>query len=161
MTTNKKNRKETPIFRGALMYFPDAIAAVANCSYVANEHHNPGQPMHWAREKSDDHEDCLVRHLLERGKVDTDGIRHSVKVAWRALAMVQLEIEKDQKPKVKWIQVWDGGEVLWRWDGTTMEIGRRGPTPDWDESISLPDDLDDDGRSEINRDQWPPEVFLE
>lgn len=92
--TDAKDRKATPIFRGLLMYFPDACAEVARLSYVANEQHNPGEPMHWAREKSTDQEDCLVRHLMQRGEIDTDGLRHSAKVAWRALAMLQLELEK-------------------------------------------------------------------
>jgi hypothetical protein len=75
-------------------YFPDALADVAHLSYVGNQQHNPGQPLHWAREKSTDQEDTLLRHLMERGTVDSDGVRHSAKVAWRALAMLQLEIEE-------------------------------------------------------------------
>jgi hypothetical protein len=82
---------------GLLDYFPDALAEVAQCSKIANDQHNPGEPLHWAREKSSDHPDCLMRHLVERGTRDTDGVRHSVKVAWRALAMAQLEIEADEK----------------------------------------------------------------
>ena len=31
----------------------------------------------------------------QRGGTDTDGIRHSAKVAWRALAMLQKEIEEE------------------------------------------------------------------
>lgn len=96
LPTDAKTRKETPIVRGVLDYFPDAIAEVARVSFVGNEQHNPGEPLHWARGKSMDQEDCLVRHLMERGTVDTDGLRHSAKVAWRALAMLQLEIEADQ-----------------------------------------------------------------
>ncbi len=87
-------RKEIPMCRGMLDYFPDACAAVANLSHVGNEQHNPGEPLHWAREKSTDHADCIVRHLVERGTIDTDGIRHSTKVAWRALALLQTEIEE-------------------------------------------------------------------
>lgn len=49
--------------------------------------------MRWAREKSPDHADCLARHLAERGTVDTDGLRHTAKIAWRALAMLQIELE--------------------------------------------------------------------
>ncbi|KAF1711076.1 hypothetical protein CSC70_03885 [Pseudoxanthomonas kalamensis DSM 18571] len=30
---------------------------------------------------------------MQRGTVDTDGVRHSAKVAWRALALLQKEIE--------------------------------------------------------------------
>lgn len=93
LPTDKQARKERPVARGVLDYFPDAIAAVANVSYVGNQQHNPGEEMHWAREKSKDHADCIVRHLMERGTLDDDGLRHSAKVAWRALAMVQLELE--------------------------------------------------------------------
>lgn len=88
-----EERKKRPLFSGLLEYFPDACLAVAHCSWVGNAQHNPGEPLHWARGKSMDQEDALVRHLLERGKIDTDGVRHSAKVAWRALAMLQLEIE--------------------------------------------------------------------
>jgi hypothetical protein len=31
---------------------------------------------------------------MEAGKVDTDGVRHSAKVAWRALANLEKELEK-------------------------------------------------------------------
>lgn len=41
--------------------------------------------------------DALMRHFVERGGRDGDGARHSAKVAWRALAMLQKEIEADRK----------------------------------------------------------------
>lgn len=88
-----KDRKERPVARGVLDYFPDAIMAVAHCSWVGNEQHNPGSAMHWDRSKSGDEADALVRHLLERGTVDVDGVRHTTKVAWRALALLQKELE--------------------------------------------------------------------
>jgi len=94
-------RKGQPIARGVLDYFPDAIKAVAECSRVGNDQHNPGQDMHHARAKSSDHADCVVRHLMERGTVDTDGVRHSAKVAWRALAMLQEELEAAGAPKAR------------------------------------------------------------
>lgn len=93
MTTDKTLRKQTPIARGFFDYFPDAIAAIANVSFVANEQHNPGQPVHWDRSKSTDHGDALLRHFIERGRIDSDGLRHSAKVAWRALALLQEELE--------------------------------------------------------------------
>lgn len=89
-------RKAVPVFSGCLRYFPRALAAVAALSKVANEQHNPGQPLHWAREKSADHHDALTRHLLEAGDIDTDGQRHSAKVAWRALAALELELEAEE-----------------------------------------------------------------
>jgi hypothetical protein len=93
MPTDAKARKDAPMARGLLDYFPLACAAVAELSRIGNEQHNPGEPMHWAREKSTDHADCLVRHLIDRGKIDNDGVRHITKVAWRALALCQLELE--------------------------------------------------------------------
>jgi hypothetical protein len=94
---NAQDRKERPLYSGVLKYFPDALLEVAHCSYVGNEQHNPGQPLHWAKEKSTDEPDALARHLLDAGTRDKDGARHSAKVAWRALAMLQREIEAERK----------------------------------------------------------------
>ncbi len=93
LPTDSDKRKTVPIATGVLDYFPDAIAAIAELSFVGNEKHNKGQPLHWSRGKSADQADCLMRHFLERGTLDTDGIRHSTKVAWRALALLQEELE--------------------------------------------------------------------
>ncbi len=98
LPTDAAKRKQIPIVAGCLDYFPSALAAVAELSRVGNEQHNPGQPLHHARGKSTDHADCIVRHLMDRGTVDTDGIRHSAKVAWRALALLQLELEAAGAP---------------------------------------------------------------
>jgi hypothetical protein len=89
-----KARKEVPLATFMMTYFPDAFIDLARCSYIANEQHNPGEPMHWAREKSVDHLDCLMRHMMDAGQVDGDGILHDTKVAWRALANLQLTIER-------------------------------------------------------------------
>jgi hypothetical protein len=78
---------------GLLDYAPDACAAIAEVSRIGNEQHNPGEPIHWARGKSMDQADCEVRHLMQRGTLDTDGMRHSAKRAWRAIMDLQLEIE--------------------------------------------------------------------
>lgn len=89
------SRKEMPVYSGVLMYFPDAIRELARVSFVGNEQHNPGKPLHWDRGKSGDELDALARHLLEAGQIDTDGIRHSAKVCWRALANLQKELERE------------------------------------------------------------------
>lgn len=96
LPTDAKARKEMPIARGVLDYFPDALGEVAHLSKVGNDQHNPGQPLHWAKDKSTDHADCIVRHLIDRGTRDTDGVRHATKVAWRALALLQTEIDKER-----------------------------------------------------------------
>lgn len=91
---NSAERKEYPIASGVLDYFPDAIAAVAHVSWLGNQKHNPGEELHWARGKSMDHVDCEVRHMIERGYLDTDGVEHSAQKAWRALADLQELLEK-------------------------------------------------------------------
>jgi len=97
LPTNAAERKALPIVTGVLDYFPDALLEVASVSKVGNDQHNPGEPLHWAREKSTDEADALVRHLLERGTRDTDGMLHSAKMAWRALALLQKELEAGRK----------------------------------------------------------------
>ena len=90
------HRKHYPVGTGVLDYFPDALREIAYVSKVGNDQHNPGEPLHWAREKSTDEADALIRHFLDRGKLDTDGCRHSAKMAWRALALLQKEIESER-----------------------------------------------------------------
>lgn len=89
------DRKNIPITTGVLDYFPLALAEVARVSKAGNDQHNPGQALHWARDKSLDHADCIGRHLVDRGSRDADGMRHSAKLAWRALALLQTELEQE------------------------------------------------------------------
>jgi hypothetical protein len=103
ITTDSEERKDVPVFSGCLAYFPEALAEVARLSQAGNDKHNPGQPLHWSRGKSNDHLDCLTRHLLEAGVVDTDGFYHDVKVAWRALANLQLLMENVQHQQCEYL----------------------------------------------------------
>src|SRR5208282_4895769 len=98
LPTDSDERKNVPMATGALDYFPATWAAIAQLSKVGNDKHNPGQPLHWSRGKSGDHADCIMRHLAERGTLDTDGVPHSVKVAWRACALAQEELEARGAP---------------------------------------------------------------
>ena len=95
LPTDHAARKRIPILTGVLDYFPAACAEVADLSVAGNDQHNPGEPLHWARAKSSDHADTIVRHLMQRGTRDSDGKRHTAKVAWRALALLQEEIEAE------------------------------------------------------------------
>ena len=112
-------RKNIPLARGVLDYFPAALAEVAKLSKAGNDKHNPGEDLHWARGKSLDHADCILRHLADRGTVDAeDGIRHSAKTAWRALALLQEELERDagaalpRGARLPGALVWGGGPSL-------------------------------------------------
>jgi hypothetical protein len=87
-----------PMADGLLDYFPNALAEVSAVSRIGNEQHNPGEPLHWARGKSTDHANKIIRHLIDRGKRDGKGVRHSAYAAWRALALLQEECERDGAP---------------------------------------------------------------
>lgn len=94
LETDSTSRKNYPMARGLLDYFPDALAEVAKVSYQGNLKHNPGEDMHHARGKSMDHADCIMRHLAGRGGFDGD-TRESAALAWRALALLQEELEQE------------------------------------------------------------------
>jgi hypothetical protein len=95
LPNDKQARKDAPVCGGVLDYFKNALFEVARVSKQGNDQHNPGQPLHWSRDKSTDHADCIMRHLSERGTIDDDGMRHSAKLAWRALALLQSELEEE------------------------------------------------------------------
>jgi hypothetical protein len=90
------DRKNAPIVTGFLDYFPDAALECAMLSKIGNDQHNPGELLHWARQKSGDESDTMVRHAMARGTRDKDGVRHSTKAAWRAMANLQKEIEAER-----------------------------------------------------------------
>lgn len=99
LPTDSQDRKNVPLHSGCYAYFPDALAAVAALSKAGNDKHNPGQPLHWSREKSSDHADCIARHIQDAGKdfmgvSEADGgALHVVQAAWRALALAQVVLE--------------------------------------------------------------------
>lgn len=87
-------RKLMPLHSGCLMYFPDALLLISMLSRAANEKHNPGEPMHWSKDKSNDHADCSARHSLDSGTADEFGLDHRVARTWRDLAELQTAIEE-------------------------------------------------------------------
>jgi hypothetical protein len=94
VVADTKARKEIPLATGVFDYFPDALIAVARLSMKANTRHNPGEYLHWSKGKSNDHDNCAMRHFVDRGKFDAEwGESHTVEYAWRALARLQTEIE--------------------------------------------------------------------
>lgn len=96
---NAQERKNTPIFSGVMMYFPNALKYVSQVSLAGNLQHHPNEPLHWDRTKSTDEADALARHLIDCGEhwdgVDTDGVLHAGKVAWRALALLEKVLERE------------------------------------------------------------------
>lgn len=110
LPTEATERKKIPIASGVFDYFQQALIEVAKVSWHGNNQHNPGQPLHWARGKSSDHSDTMLRHFAERGTVDTDGVRHSAKMVWRALAILQEELEAEGYPVARGARLPDDGD---------------------------------------------------
>lgn len=111
LPTKSEDRKAIPLTTGVLDYFPAALAEVAKVSKAGNDKHNPGQSMHHARGKSTDHADSILRHLTERGGIDSDtGVRHSAELAWRALALLQQELEDAGAPLARGARMPEGDD---------------------------------------------------
>jgi hypothetical protein len=93
---SSSRRKEHPVMEGFLKYFPAAVRLVSEVSRLGNDKHNPGEPLHHARDKSGDHLDCAARHLLDADSVDGDlGIIEAVNAIWRLCAYVQEKCERE------------------------------------------------------------------
>ena len=101
LPTDYAERKNLPIGTGVLDYFPDALAEVCKASMAGNKQHLNGEPLHWDRSKSTDESDALIRHFLDRDKMDSDGVLHAGKMAWRALSYTQRLIEKRREKETK------------------------------------------------------------
>src|SRR3546814_380753 len=88
---------KSPVYRGAISYFPRAISAVASVSaFGASKYTWKG----W--ESVDDgfnrYSDALVRHLTYEGQgedVDPDsGLLHAAHCAWNSLARLELLLKE-------------------------------------------------------------------
>jgi hypothetical protein len=103
-------RKMFKVFTVLCHYFPKAIREVTRVC-VGNAQHNPGEPLHWARGKSMDQMNALFHHMVDHelgevfDKTDSPEVLAAVggkplysmaKGAWRALAELELAIEREE-----------------------------------------------------------------
>lgn len=82
--------------------FPRSLAAIAEVSMRGNRKHNPGEPLHWAKEKSTDEADAFVRHVIDSfdaGPLELDdaGNPNLAAAAWRVLAWLTRVEENDDR----------------------------------------------------------------
>lgn len=113
---NDKERKNLPVFKMIAHYFPKALREVTRVCVVNNVRYNPDRKpadINWARGKSTDQLGSLFRHILE---YEADGLVFEelppevqaacgpgfervyvlAEAAWRALAALELEVEKQE-----------------------------------------------------------------
>lgn len=106
LPTKYNERKKWQLWTFLTQYFPDAFLAVVDVAIKGNEQHNPGEPLHWAREKSTDQLNTAMRHAWDHSTgvtKDSDNCYHLAKAIWRLSAELQLHIEKEneQRPSSK------------------------------------------------------------
>lgn len=76
-----------------IYYWPNALAALAKLNVQGNmQHYNDISNVQWRYKISPEHIDKLLNHLIDHGTTDIDGVRHSTKVAWRALCNLENEL---------------------------------------------------------------------
>jgi dATP/dGTP diphosphohydrolase len=115
LPANDKERKNLPIFKLISGYFPKALREVTRVAVANNVRYNPDRKpadINWNRGKSTDQLGSLFRHILEaeHGLVFEDlppevqaacgpgfeRVYVLAEAAWRALAALELEIEKQE-----------------------------------------------------------------
>ncbi|MDA7991726.1 MAG: DUF5664 domain-containing protein [Pirellulales bacterium] len=96
-----KERKEIYVY-SIFRFFPDAMLELGKVIGSGQTQHidnnDTGEPM-WDRNKSFQHMQSLTRHLVDYAKdekKDEDGTYHLARVVWRALAQLQVDLEKDK-----------------------------------------------------------------
>lgn len=103
LPTDRDARNALPVWDGCIMYFPDVWAEIAKVSAAGNKQHALGGKLRWERGVSTDHENKVMRHMLDHAAgnvIDTDDTFHLAKAAWRILAALQLAIENQRNAKM-------------------------------------------------------------
>ena len=78
MKEYSSKRKEMPIFSGVVKYFPDALKEVSKVSFIGNKQHNEGNELIWDKSKSTDHQDAMLRHLIDSLSEDKDLVMEQI-----------------------------------------------------------------------------------
>ena len=87
-------REQYPLADGLFFYFPAALLEVSRWSKVGGAKYNKDK-LRWVREESTDHENKILRHLLDARQVYENGFPEAVALAWRALALCQTILEEN------------------------------------------------------------------
>ena len=87
-------REDYPLWSGCMAYFPAALLAVSKWSKIGGAKYNNDE-LRWVREVSTDHENKILRHLLDVRQLDDDGFpADAAALAWRSLALLQTILEE-------------------------------------------------------------------
>jgi hypothetical protein len=102
---DKSRKADWPLWDYQFGYFPLAFLEEVRVSVEGNKQHNPGQRLHWAREKSTDQLNTAMRHLFDYAAAkqagaicprDKDGKSVLAQAIWRLKAQLQLDCETER-----------------------------------------------------------------
>lgn len=117
MATGIKYDQDKPcVNRGMFAYFPKALLEVAKVSDFGAQKYERGG---WKTvpDGIERYFDALGRHLLNfqiEGTFDKEsGLRHMAHLAWNALAVLELQLQEDNKPKKESKVEWKKRAYKW------------------------------------------------
>ena len=105
---DKERKGRWPVWDYLFKYFPLAFLEEVRVAVIGNEQHNPGQPLHWAREKSTDQLNTALRHQFDYAKLKAEGVivpRDAkgnavlAQAIWRLKAQLQRDLESEAEVK--------------------------------------------------------------
>jgi hypothetical protein len=118
-------RKRTPMLATVFGYFAAAMAGLARHCVRSNEKHNKGEPVHWARGKSMDHDECSLRHLVDSAEIRA-WIRRNVGHPEYERVLTMLEHELDAKV---WRAAAEAQEFYEEFRAAPLSFSSRLPAP--------------------------------
>ena len=103
---DKVRKSDWPVWDYIFGYFPLALLEEVKVAVIGNKQHNPGQKLHWAREKSTDQLNTAMRHLFDYHKAKSEGAYGPcprdatgkallAQAIWRLKAQLQLDREAE------------------------------------------------------------------
>lgn len=130
LPTDSAERKNVPMFSGVLKYAPAALAGMARISKLGNDKHNPGQPLHHARGKSNDHPDCIVRHAIDVADIEAAIVRVDEGIEWadaHPIREAQIEALLNEASQLLWRAALWSQELHEKYGGAPLAPGAKLP----------------------------------
>jgi hypothetical protein len=131
---DSQKRKDAPFLATVIGYFTAALKGVAEHCVRSNQKHNPGEPVHWARGKSTDHDECVFRHGIDTMEIRA-WLRRNPTHPERSRVVRFLLEELDAKA---WRSLAESQEAREEFDGAPLSAASVVPTFDPVKTVATP-----------------------
>lgn len=95
--------------------YPNACVKLAAYAEYGSAKHNPGEPLHWAFDKSSEHAESAARHLAQCDQIDPEtGESHALGLLCRAFMLLETQlIAAGAKPGFAVVMThWDKADLV-------------------------------------------------